>query len=137
MQSATRARTIRALATAGPTVIVGRGGVYATSDLPGGVHVRLVAPVESRVAHMAQQMNVPKETAAAEVRRLDRDREAFHRRYWPGQALLPEIFTATFNTAAATENQMVNCILALLPAGAAGSGGDRVGDVRGQSVARR
>ena len=48
------AHTVRGLARAGRAIIVGRGGVYATVDLPTGVHVRLVAPLQDRVRHMAQ-----------------------------------------------------------------------------------
>jgi cytidylate kinase len=36
------AHAARAIARAGRAILVGRGGVYATHDLPGGVHVRLV-----------------------------------------------------------------------------------------------
>jgi hypothetical protein len=112
------AHTIRGLARAGRAIIVGRGGVYATQDLRGGVHLRLVAPLQDRVTHMARLMNVPEEQAAVEVRRIDKYRDAFHRRYWPDKALLPEIFTLTLNTAAMDEGQMVQCVLPLLPAAA-------------------
>ena len=108
------ASTVRGLARAGRSVIVGRGGVYATSDLPGGVHVRLVAPLEYRVARMARLMKVSEAKAAAEIHRLDRHREAFHRRYWPGKALMAELFTITLNSAAITEDQMVASILPLV-----------------------
>jgi hypothetical protein len=108
------ANTVRALARAGRTIIVGRGGVYATADLAGGVHVRLVAPLQGRVAHMAGVLNFSERDAASEVRRIDRYRETFHRRYWPDKALLPEIFTITLNTARAGEGQMVESILPLI-----------------------
>lgn len=109
------ARTVRALARAGRSIVVGRGGVYATSDLRGGVHLRLVAPLQDRVRHMAGLLNVPERQAAKEVERIDRHREAFHRRYWRDKALLPEIFTLTLNTAAVSERQMVECVLPLVP----------------------
>jgi hypothetical protein len=109
------ARTVRALARAGRSIIVGRGGVYATSDLPGGVHLRLVAPLQDRVRHMAELLKVPERQAAKEVERIDRHRETFHRRHWHDKALLPEIFTLTLNTASMTERQMVECVLPLVP----------------------
>lgn len=119
------AHTIRALARAGRAIIVGRGGVYATADLVGGVHVRLVAPLRERVAHMALLLQVSERDAVAEVRRRDRERDTFHRRYGPDQALLPEIFTITLNTARAGEGAMVECVLPLIHLSArptAGSG---------------
>ena len=109
------AHAVRGLARAGRAIIVGRGGVYATADLPGGVHVRLVAPLQDRVTQMAGVLGVSEEEAAAEVRRLDRHRETFHRRYWHDRALLPEIFTLTLNTAALGDQQMVDCVLPLIP----------------------
>ena len=108
------AHTVRGLARAGRAIVVGRGGVYATGDLPGGVHIRLVAPLRQRVAHMAKLLNVPAEEAAREVRRIDRYRQTFHRRYWADKALLPEIFTLTLNTAAMDDGQMVDCVLPLI-----------------------
>src|SRR5690242_11068709 len=39
------AHTIRGPANLGGAIIVGRGGVFITRDLPGGVHVRLVGPL--------------------------------------------------------------------------------------------
>ena len=115
------AQTVRALASAGRVVIVGRGGVYATADMPGGVHVRLIAPLEHRIRHMMRRNRLSPEQAAQYVSRYDREREVFHRRYWPTDALLPEIFTLTLNAAAIPEDSLVECVLPLLAAsGSAG-----------------
>ena len=108
------AYTIRGVARAGRAVIVGRGGVYATRGMLGGVHVRLVAPVERRIKHLAELRHVPEKDAAAEVHRLDAEREKFHRRFSIGQALLPEVFTITLNTAHFPEEQLVECVLPLI-----------------------
>ena len=110
------ATTVRGLARAGRAIIVGRGGVYATRDLPGGVHVRMVAPLEFRIANLARLLNVSESHAAREVQRLDGERQAFHRRYWAGKALLPEIFTVTFNCFDVRDDQIVECILPLIVA---------------------
>jgi cytidylate kinase len=112
---------MRALALAGRAVIVGRGGVYATSDLPSGVHLRLVAPQKDRLARIAQQRNTSEGIAKNELQRLDQEREAFHRRYWPRQALLPEIFSLTLNTSALTESQLVACVLPAISVGQSAS----------------
>ena len=113
------AGTIQALADLGRVVIVGRGGVYLTRNRPGGIHLRLVAPLEHRVAHYARRYNLSEEAAAEQVQRIDHARNAFHRRYWPGEALLPETFTLTINTAAVPEDLLVDCVIPLVrnPAG--------------------
>lgn len=108
------AQTIRALAQAGRVVIIGRGGVFITRGMLGGTHVYLVAPLEDRVRHMAERLELSSDAAAAEVHRLDRNRAAFYRRYWPTCSLEPETFTVTFNTAVTTDEQIVDAILPIM-----------------------
>jgi Cytidylate kinase-like family len=111
------AMTVHALARVGRAVIVGRGSVFVTGGMPGGVHVRLVAPLHHRVRQIAQRLGVTPEHAAAHVHRIDRHRESFYRRYWPTKSLAPENFTLTLNTAAiGSEEKMAQSVLALLPA---------------------
>jgi hypothetical protein len=106
---------IRALAQMGRVVIVGRGGAFVTRDLPGGVHLRLVAPLKERVARYGRRFDLAPEVAAETVRRIDEARAAFYRRYWTDKRLAAESFTATFNTAAVTEDRLVEAVVALVP----------------------
>ncbi len=115
------ATTIRSLAERGHCVIVGRGGAYITQRFKGGVHVRLVAPLEYRIDQFADQHQLTRREAAAEVRRIDRNREAFYRRYWPRQMLDPIRFTATFNTADITEARLVDAVTGLVGTSVAGA----------------
>lgn len=108
------AMTIRSLAHRGRCVIVGRGGVHITRQMPGGVHVRLVAPFEDRVSFMVRQHAMTREAAAEHVRELDRNRKAFFRRYWPNAALDPDVFTITLNTGKLNESRAVECLLPLI-----------------------
>ena len=109
--------TVRALAELGRVVIVGRGAVFMTGDLPGGVHLRLVAPIATRVANTAAARHLSPAAAAEWVRDKDRTRAAFYRRHWPGRALDPEAFTMTLNTAALSVDQQLRAVLAALPVG--------------------
>ena len=52
------AGTIRALATAGHAILVGRGGQFIIAGLTGGVHLRLVAPLEYRIKTTAESFNL-------------------------------------------------------------------------------
>jgi cytidylate kinase len=108
-------KTIRALAQAGRVVIVGRGGVHITHDMPGGLHVRLVAPLERRIEYMAEYLKTTRPKAAEHVRHTDAAREAFHRRYWPNKPLSPESFHLTINTGIVSEERAIGCILGLVP----------------------
>jgi len=106
--------TIRAVAKLGHAVIVGRGGVYCTQDLPGGVHVQLVAPMERRVANYADAHNISESEAKEQVRRIDEQRRDFYRRFWPGAIDAPERFTLILNTDRITAEQQADLIIRLL-----------------------
>jgi len=108
------AETVRALALAGRAVIVGRGGVYLTAGMDGGVHVRLVAPLAHRVENLATQLNISLDEAVKRVAQIDHNRAIFYKRYWPKKQLTPDIFIVTLNTAALTDDQMIKCLLPLV-----------------------
>ena len=106
--------TMRALAQSGRVIMVGLGGVFITRSLPGGVHVRLVAPLEHRVKVFARQNGLDEAMARDRVATLDRNRNAFYKKYWPHQAITPEIFHITLNSALLSDEQMVDCVLPIL-----------------------
>jgi len=107
--------TIRELARRGRVVIVGRGAALATADMPAGVHVRLVAPIEQRIGNLAEVHRMSKAHAAAEVHRLDKARDRFFQRFWRIEHLTAEHFHLTLNTARLSEDQLVQTILAAMP----------------------
>jgi cytidylate kinase len=108
------ATAIRALARAGRTVIVGRGGVFVTRQMPGGVHVRIVAPFDDRVRHTARHLHLSHNDAAARVREQERNRATFFRRYWPTTNLDAATFAATLNGAQIGTDTMVQMLLPLI-----------------------
>lgn len=105
---------IRALAAQGRVVVVGRGGAFITRNMPGGVHLRLVAPREFRIDVMARQLNTSHSAAAEHVRQLDQQRAAFYKRFWPKIPFTPDAFTLTINTADIDEQHAVECVLPLV-----------------------
>jgi len=108
------AQTIRALAQAGRVIIVGCGGVFITRNMPGGIHLRLVAPLQKRIEFMARQYQLTAEQAAQRIRELERNRATFYRHFWPGQTLSPETFTLTINTAAVEMPAIVQMLVTLV-----------------------
>lgn len=107
----------RTLAAAGRAVIVGRGGVFVTAGIEGGVHVRLVAPLDHRVQRMSDRLQVSLDKAAEHVREVDRNREHFYERHWPDKRVVPETFTITLNTSRLSDGEIVSCLLPLLVTG--------------------
>lgn len=108
------AMTIRALAHRGRAIIVGRGGVYITREMPGGVHVRLVAALEHRIEFMMRQFGISHQAAAERVHQLDHCRKAFFRRYWPQTVLDADVFTITLNTGLVDEQRAAEAVLPLV-----------------------
>lgn len=109
-------KTIAMLATAGRAIIVGRGGAFITRRLPGGLHVRLVAPLEARIEAMEHRLQVSHEHAARYVHAADAARRAFYHRYWPKESLDPDSFTITLNAAELSIEKMVDALVPLVGA---------------------
>ena len=106
---------VRDLARGGRVILVGHGSVYMTRDLPGGLHVRLIAPLEHRVANTATRAGLSPHDARRHMRNLDRQRAAFFSRFWPDRPLVAEMFAAVLNVADLDAEQLARAIVAMLP----------------------
>ena len=91
--------TIRELAVVGKSVIVGRGAAGVTDDLPLGIHVRLVAPLEVRVARKSAELQIAESEAKKLVNDRDRNRASFVRRLCNRDVEDPLLYHAVWNTA--------------------------------------
>jgi hypothetical protein len=118
------AATIASMARVGRVVILGRGGAFVTQDMPGGVHVYLVAPEDYRSDQLARRHGLTLAAARKRVRELDANRQAFHHRRWPHKPLVPEAFTVTLNVAKLTLDQRVDMLLPLIPLKTSRDAGD-------------
>lgn len=110
------AATIRALSGVGHVVIVGRGGMFITGKMEAGVHIRLIAPLQARIARMMVELEMNHEQASKWVHDTDKRRDAFYKRYWPEKTIGPEHFTMTLNTASIPDEAITECVLPLIPA---------------------
>jgi len=61
------------LASKGQGVIVGRGGQVLLKDVPGVLHVRIIAPMEKRVKRMVEVEGFDEKQAARFLRQADQD----------------------------------------------------------------
>jgi hypothetical protein len=82
--------------------------------MPGGVHIRLVAPLDYRIRNFAKTSGLSEHQARARVHELDEARRGFFRHHFPRRVLAPESFAATFNTAVIEENRLVRTVAAML-----------------------
>jgi hypothetical protein len=106
--------TVRELAAPGYVVLVGHGSVFMTRDMPGGIHIRLVAPLRLRIENFAHCFQVSTLEAAARLKQAQRSWASFLKRFWPIRNLAPETFAATLNTGVLDEGRLVKCIASLV-----------------------
>jgi cytidylate kinase len=108
------ASTVAAMAQRGRVIIVGRGGAYITSGMPGGLHLRLVAPLKDRIANIEKRLGYSHKKAVEYVTTTDRARDKFCREHFGNAAFAPETFDITFNTSTVSIEQMIECIVACM-----------------------
>jgi len=91
-------QTILRLAGLGHTILVGRGGNIITARLPNVFHVRLVAPLATRIRHTAEYYHLSESEAAKLVREQDQARGRYVRRYFNAEIDDPTLYDVTLNT---------------------------------------
>lgn len=68
---------IRLLARLGKVVVIGRAGFLITRDMPGGIHVRIIASMKYRVKNIMKQYGLSERTAAKKLHEIDEERALF------------------------------------------------------------
>jgi cytidylate kinase len=91
-------QTILRLAGLGRTILVGRGASIITARLPNVLHVRLVAPLATRIRHSAEYYHLSEAEAAKFVREQDQARRRYVRRYFNAEIDDPTLYDVTLNT---------------------------------------
>jgi len=89
--------TILRLASLGRAIIVGRGGSVVTRKLPGGLHVRLIASPENRIAHIMQYDGLSRARARAAMLAEDRARQSLMN-YFDEDIDNPRLYDLLINT---------------------------------------
>jgi cytidylate kinase len=102
-------------------IVVGRGGFAALADHPGARHVRLISPAEWRIDRVAAE----RVASRAEARRLvaadDRMRRSYIGRHYARRLDDPSNFHLMITASRFTDEELVEVIVAGLPAGTASS----------------
>lgn len=105
-------KTARTLAAAGKAVIIGRGGACLTRDYPGGIHVRLVAPVDLRVRTLMARHGLDRPAALARLRETDEARERLVRRHFKRDIADPLLYDSVWNTGTVAMEAIVSSVMA-------------------------
>jgi cytidylate kinase len=91
-------RTILKLATAGGVVLIGRGAHIICANLSHAFHVRLVAPLDARIQHIADYFGLSEKEAAEYIASHDRDRMHYVRRYFGADVTDPHHYHLVINS---------------------------------------
>ena len=89
---------MRKLASMGKVILIGRGGACVTRGVPGGIHLRLVAPEAIRVERVMKQQKLDKTAATAWVHRHDHERSHLVRDFFSRDIEDPLLYDAVWNT---------------------------------------
>jgi cytidylate kinase len=77
-------KVIREIAEHGHAIIVGRGGIAITRDMPRSLHINLHAPLEWRAVRISERENCSIEMARQRCIEMDKKREEF-KNYFQGK----------------------------------------------------
>ena len=108
-------RLILSLAARGQVILVGRGaGFYLPRE--SSVHVRVVAPLAARIAHMADWSRLTREQAADQVRYRDERRAEFLLKHFGRRTADPYDYDLVINSGLLSEETCADVIVAVLNA---------------------
>jgi cytidylate kinase len=79
-------------------VIVGRGGQAILAGRPDAVHVRVVCDPEERARRIAERDSMTPEAARARIEDSDRQREAWHQKYFNTDYRSPYLYHLVVNS---------------------------------------
>ena len=105
---------VRLLASLGKVIIVGRAAACVTRDLPGGFHVRLVAPEPARVRWMMDKLKIGRDEAEKMIRRQEADRRTLLHTYFDRDVDDPLLYDAVWNAERCDPHEISRSVISIL-----------------------
>jgi cytidylate kinase len=102
---------IYGLASQDNAVIVGRGGQVLLKDLPGTLHIRIIAPFEVRVKRLMESEKVDEKRAVGILRRSDSDSFGYIQSFFHVDWSDPSLYDLLINSAKFPEEAAVQMII--------------------------
>ena len=102
------------LAARGDAIIIGRGANFALRAETHGLHIRMTASPETRVARLSARWNVPSSTARRRMLELDNERRDFVRRHYHRDIDDDRFYDLVFNTDRTETTHVIASILAVI-----------------------
>lgn len=107
--------TMMRLARLGNAVLVGRGANIITANVPGSLHVRLVAPESNRIAQVAEFYGLNQKEATDYVHKVDRARKRYVKRNFHVSIDDPLQYSLVINSARTGFDEAVRIIADATP----------------------
>jgi cytidylate kinase len=107
-------KTIRYFAKAGNSIIVGRGGVCLTQDLPNVLHVRLVAPLSFKLGIIMRILDLTENEAREHIEARQGERDNFTRHFTKMDLTNPHLYHLIINNDKSTLEQIADIIITRL-----------------------
>ena len=104
---------IRSMANDGHVIILGRGGIALTRDIPKSLHISLEAPLEWRCALVSEKLGLSLADAKIYIKDID-DRRLQYRTYFQGKNNDYTWFDVRFNCMTLTASEIVDSIVKLI-----------------------
>jgi len=104
---------IRTFAEHGNVIIVGRGGVSITRDIPKSLHIRLTAPLEWRINDVSKKQMIPLAEAKKKILHIDGQRDLI-REFFAGGKVDNNEFDVIFNYMSLDEEDIIAAIIRLM-----------------------
>lgn len=104
---------IRSMANDGHVIILGRGGVALTREIPKSLHIYLEAPLEWRAALVSEKQCMSIPDAKKYIKEID-DRRAQYRAYYQGKNNDYTSFDVQFNCMTLSSQEIVDTIVKMM-----------------------
>lgn len=107
-------RVVRAVASVGKAIIIGRAGTEVTRDMEAGVSVRLIAPEAVRIKGTMDYYQIDERTAREEAGRLDAARARLIKTHFRADIDDPALYDVNFNTGTVTIEAAASALTVLV-----------------------
>lgn len=111
---------MRTFALHGKVIFVGRGSSFLTRDLPLGIHVRLEAPIESRVRRMMQALGLSEKKAREEIAEKDKAKAELVKAFFHKDMRDPLLYDVLWNTDRVPLEEIAKILIQMIRDKAAG-----------------
>ena len=109
----TIADIIRYEAKQGNTIIVGRAGAITTADIPGGLHIRLVAPFQWRVNELSKRKTFSVKEIEDYIHENDRKRQLLLEQFETKKPY-DDYFDLVINVSRFTHQEIISLVLNIM-----------------------